>query len=208
MVSYTFGPQPALDIATAQLVKDAGLVGQVYAEETGGLPLSVTVAGGVVTTNVGISSIGQTQEFSVEGHAQVYWRSGPYTSHLMSFDGIFEAFENSVRTVNGVGPDEDGDVEITVTGGIDDAGVAALVSTPTSALALALAELYGVGVIFLDLDEPRPPDLPVGTIVYRVAGGTTPPPVPIEYMRDDFERVVAAGSIGAPSSGGSYSLID
>lgn len=112
-----------------------------------------------------------------------------------------------VRTVNGVAPDENGAVEIDASG-VDDTGLAELIQTPASATALALSSLYGPGALFLDLDDPAPPGTLDGTLLYRTAGGGTPPPVPVVYMADDFERTVAAGSIGTPSSGGSYSAID
>lgn len=118
-----------------------------------------------------------------------------------------ETANAAVKTVNGVAPGEDGDVQVDA-GGVDDAGMAELIETPASDTALALEVLYGKGFVFLDLDDDPPPGTVDGVVLLRTAGGGTPPPVPVQYMQDLFERTVAAGSIGAPSSGGSYSLID
>lgn len=112
-----------------------------------------------------------------------------------------------VRSVNGHGPDEDGVVEIDASG-VDDTGLAELIENPASATAIALTSIYGPGRIDLDLDDPIPPGTPDGTMVLRSAGGGTPPPVPVVYMTDDFERTVAAGSVGTPSGGGTYAAID
>jgi hypothetical protein len=118
-----------------------------------------------------------------------------------------ELASGSVKSLNGQGPDEDGNVQFEVTG-VDDTGLATLIETPASATALALKTLYGPGVLFLDLDDPVPPGTPDGTLIYRTAGGGTPPPTPVVYMTDDFERTVAAGSVGTPSGGGEYGAID
>jgi hypothetical protein len=119
-----------------------------------------------------------------------------------------EAADAAVKSVNGVGPDEDGDVQVEAGGGVDDPGMAVLIDTPTSATAQALTELYGPKNVFLDLNEPRPPDTPEGALIFRNAGGGGGPVVPVVYLTDNFERTVPAGSIGAPSGGGTYSALD
>jgi len=93
MVNYTFEPQAAVDITTARLVAQDGLSGSVYASEvnaqSGTSPLTVTVAGGVTTTEIEVSSFGLLPEFTVADHAQVWWRSGDGAIvHLISFDGL------------------------------------------------------------------------------------------------------------------------
>ena len=207
MADYTFGPQAAVDIATGEIVQGEGMSGQVYATladaEAETSPLSVVVAGGVSSTEISVSSVGQTALF-VTQHPAVYWRSGNYVVLLIAIDSLLDSAEKAAWTVNGVGVDESHNIQVDVAAGVDDAGMAELVQTPTSALALALAELYGVGFQFLDLGETSPPGTPDGTVILRSAGGSTPPPTPVLYMYDDFERTVAPGDIGAPSSGGSY----
>lgn len=132
MVDYTYGPQPAVDITTAALVNVSGLSGSVYASEadanaeTGAL--TVTLAAGVTSTLIPVSSFGLTAEFTVPDLFQVWWRSGVYVVHLMSFDGIVETVEANaaatqavlndvVLSVNRVLPDDSGNVDIEVTGG-------------------------------------------------------------------------------------------
>lgn len=97
MVDYIFGPQPAVDITTAQLVSQEGMSGSVYASEADAQsqtsPLSVTVAGGVPATTIAVSAFGQLPEFIVVDLYQVWWRSGDIIVHLMSFDGLLESVE-------------------------------------------------------------------------------------------------------------------
>lgn len=125
-------------------------------------------------------------------------------------DAMEALAQGVVRSVNGLTPDENGDVTVEgAGGGVDDDGLAELIETPASATAQALTALYGPGSLFLDLDDPIPPGTPDGTLVFRNAGGGGAGPVaPVVYMVDDFERTVAAGSIGDPSGGGSYAALD
>ena len=114
-----------------------------------------------------------------------------------------EAADAAVKSVNGTLP-VDGDVQVEAGGGVDDVGMAELIDTPVSATALALSGLYGPGNVYLDTGDPLPVGTPEGALIFRNAGGGGGPVVPVLYMADDFERTVAAGDIGAPSSGGSY----
>ena len=98
MVNYTFAPQAAVDVTTARLVQQEGLSGSLYASQAEALsqtsPLTVTVAGGVSTTVLGVSSFGQLPEFTVADHFQVWWGPGNGIAvHLMSFDGLLTAAE-------------------------------------------------------------------------------------------------------------------
>lgn len=134
MVDYTYGPQPAVDITTAALVSVAGLAGSVHASEAdanaGVGALTVTLAGGVSSTSIPVSSFGLTVEFTVPDHYQVWWKSGVYVVHLMSFDGIVDAVEAAaeatqvavedvVLSVNGQLPDGSGNVVVEGGGGGD-----------------------------------------------------------------------------------------
>jgi hypothetical protein len=98
---FTFGPQPAVDVTTGLLVHQEGLSGRVYASrgeaEAETNPLEVTIAG-VVTTNISVSAIGQTQEFTptTEDIYQVWWSpGGGVVAHLFSFDGAIELIEGA-----------------------------------------------------------------------------------------------------------------
>lgn len=97
MVNYTFAPQAAVDISTARLVAQEGLSGSLYPTEAdaeaGTGALTVTVAGGLTSTTISASAFGQLPEFTVADHYQVWWKSGAYIVHLMSFDGLLEAAE-------------------------------------------------------------------------------------------------------------------
>lgn len=213
MADFIFGPQAAVDIATGNLVQTDGLTGQVYATladaQAETTPLTVTLAGGVSGTDVFVSRFGQSVLFISTAGYVVFWRSGDYIVMLLAIETLVDSAEKAVWTINGTAADEDHDVVIEAGGGgVDDAGMATLIETPASATALALEALYGKGFVFLDLDDDPPEGTPDGAVLLRTAGGGTPPPVPVQYMQDLFERTVAAGSIGAPSSGGSYSLID
>lgn len=213
MADYIFGPQAAVDITTGNIVQTPGIVGQVYATladaEAETSPLTVTLAGGVTSTDVPVSPLGQTVLFISTSGLAVYWRSGGAIVLLLAIESIVTAAARSVWSINGQEADEDHNIDLEVgSGGVDDAGMADLIATPASATAVALEALYGPGFLFLDLDDVPPVETVDGTVILRTAGGGTPPPVPVEYMQDLFERTVAAGSIGAPSSGGSYSAID
>lgn len=118
------------------------------------------------------------------------------------------AGDAAVKTVNGAAPDADGNVVVEAGGGVDDTGMAELIDTPASATALALSGLYGPQNVFLDTLDPLPPGTPEGALIFRNAGGGGGPVVPVVYLTDNFERTVAAGSIGAPSGGGTYSALD
>src|SRR5690606_2355619 len=196
----------AVSTETGNIVFQEGLTGSVYASQADAEaetnPLTVTAAGGVSTTTLAVSAIGQLPGFDHDTLHDV-WRSpgGGITVHLISWETILAGYESSVRTVNGVGPDEDGDVQVDAAGADDDE-IGALVTDTESATYAALTERFGVGLKLLDLDDSSA-GLPEGTIILRTAGGGTPPPVPVVYFEDDFERTVAAGSIGDPSGGGS-----
>jgi hypothetical protein len=99
MADYTYSPQAAVDIATALLITQAGASGMLYGSEADAQgetdPLTVTVAGGVVTTTISVSSFGQLPEFTVADYYQVWWRSGNAIGHLMSFDGVVAAVESN-----------------------------------------------------------------------------------------------------------------
>lgn len=121
-------------------------------------------------------------------------------------EALRQLSSGSVKVINGATPDEDGVIVLDL-GGVDDAGMAELVAEPTSATALALAALYTPGIYALDLLEPRPPGIPEGALIVRSAGGGGGPVAPVVYASDDFERTVAAGSLGTPSGGGSYGAL-
>src|SRR5690606_3057911 len=96
---FTFGPQPAVDVTTGLLVHQEGLSGREYASrreaEAETNPLEVTIAG-VVTTNISVSAIGQTQEFTptTEDISAVAWGpGGGGVAHLFSFAVVIELIE-------------------------------------------------------------------------------------------------------------------
>lgn len=96
-MDFIFDPQPAVDVATARLVNEDGISGSVYASEADAIaatsPLTVTVAGGITTTNIIVSSFGLTAMFIVADLYQVWWRSGDYIARLLAFDSIVQAVE-------------------------------------------------------------------------------------------------------------------
>jgi hypothetical protein len=208
-----FDPQAAISTETGNILFQEGLTGSVYETqadaEAQANPLTVTAAGGVPTTTLSVSPIGQLPGFDHDEFHDVWWSPGDgITVRLISWEAVMAGHAASVKSVNGVTPDEDGDVELTIEGGgADDDEIGELITAPESATYAALTERFGVGFAVLDLDDSSA-GLPEGTIILRTAGGGTPPPVPVVYFEDDFERTVAAGSIGDPSGGGSYSLID
>lgn len=118
MVDYNFGPQAAVDITTGNLVQSGGLSGHVYATEADALAetnaLTVVVAGGISTTDIAVSSFGQTVQFITQ-YRRVWWRSGSVIVQLVSLDGVLEAldavalaFEDAVFFVDGNAPDDTG----------------------------------------------------------------------------------------------------
>lgn len=214
MAIYRVDDAQVRDAVTGEL--NTGLVGQqiqiVVRDTTTAYPIQDAAADPIPSSLLTVTPVFTTPRFWVDTTtpADLYldwYHASSGVRGPVNFDAALrELARGSVKSVNGVTPDADGAVE--VTSGVDDAGLAELVETPTSATALALSGLYGPGALFLDLDDPIPPGTPDGTIIYRTAGGGTPPPVPVVYMTDDFERTVAAGSVGTPSGGGSYSAID
>lgn len=94
MAAFIFRAQPALD-------QDGNLVkvgfGSVYAiGDTAYVnPLTVTKPGDVTGTQINVSQIGLTESFTIEGHAEVWWKSGAIVVHLASFSGALEAIEAS-----------------------------------------------------------------------------------------------------------------
>lgn len=165
-MAYVFAPQAAIDVTTGRLVNESGLSGNVYGSlqdaQAEVSPLSVTVPGGIPSTEIPVSSNGQSGEFSDETHVQVWWRSGPYIVHLFSFDGLTETMEAAqlaaeaaassadslsvgvVRSVNGQVPDENGALSLTGGG-------------------------TGSGILVLDEVTPVPVGTPAGTVIGRSA---------------------------------------
>lgn len=194
---------------------DTGLVGQqvqiVVRDTTTAYPIQDAAGDPIPSSLVTVTPVFTTPRFyiDVDDPTDLYldWYDvGGGARGPVNFEAVLRQLASgSVKSVNGEPPDEDGDVTVNASG-VDDAGLAGLVETPTSATALALTSLYGPGVLFLDLDDPVPPGTPDGTLIYRTAGGGTPPPVPVVYATDDFERIVAAGSLGTPSGGGTYNI--
>lgn len=93
MVDYVYAPQAAINIETGLLITQEGLSGSVYASEANAAsqtsPLSIVVAGGVPTTTIAVSPIGQIPEFTVADRIEVWWSSGGgVVVHLVSFQGL------------------------------------------------------------------------------------------------------------------------
>ncbi len=134
-MDFYFDPQPAVDTTTAELVKVDGLSGSVYASEADALaeaaPLTVTLAGGVSSSTITVSSLGHTVGFTVADHKTVWWRSGGGNIvRLVSFDGMQQVFDDGlaraeeidasmVKSVNGELPDAEGNVVVAAGGGGD-----------------------------------------------------------------------------------------
>lgn len=91
---YTYRTQAAID-QTGELVTAGS--GQVFAitDLAFVTPLTVKDSAGLASTTVLVSGIGQTNAFSIDGHAEVWWKSGQYVSHLFSVTGILAAAEDS-----------------------------------------------------------------------------------------------------------------
>lgn len=87
MAVFRYQALPAID-GSGSLV--AGGAGQVYAvaDTLFTTPLTVTLEGGATGTVIDVSPIGLTVPFSVDDHAEVVWRSGPYVVRLASLDGL------------------------------------------------------------------------------------------------------------------------
>lgn len=114
MVDYNHGPQTAVDITTGNVVQSSGLSGHVYATEADAQAetnaLTVVIAGGVSTTDIPVSSFGQTAQF-VTQYRRVWWRSGTFIVQLISFDGVLEGLDaaaGAVLSVDGNLPDATG----------------------------------------------------------------------------------------------------
>ena len=94
-------------------------------------------------------------------------------------------------------------IESAPSGGVNDEGIGELIVNSMSATALALAARYGPGFIVLELGEPRPADLPPGTVIIRTGAGSGGTPVVPTYVSDLFERTVASGW-GTADTGGPW----
>lgn len=88
MTWYVFEPIIALDPTNDSIAKNAA--GQVYAttDTTYETPLSVTDLAGIVRTELIADSRGYIEQFRVEDHPVVLWKSGDHKSVVPSIEGI------------------------------------------------------------------------------------------------------------------------
>lgn len=200
MALYWFEPVVAKDSDSDAVAY--GAVGSVYDPTDTGFtnPLPVTLLSGSVTTTLSVGALGVTPEFYVEDRIRVVFKSGDFTFSMYSLDALegtaSEALQKANQALEGGGPG----------GGVDDAGMADLISDPGSATGAALTERFGAGILYLDLDEEVPPGTPYPTLIIRSGSGGGGTPDPVVYARDLFERVEAAGW-GTADIGGAWTVI-
>ncbi len=204
---YWFEPVVAKDSDSDAIAYGAS--GQVYdiTDTAFANPLTVTLLSGVPTDTLSVGALGVTPEFGHETKRILVFKSGAFEFLMVSIS----AMDADITALDGRVTDIEQVLETGVPGtsGVDDSGMAELIADTNSATSEALVEKYGPGQVVLDLDDPRPPGFPVGGVIYRVAGGGTPPPVATVYAKDDFEgRTVATtpapGGWGTSTSGGAW----
>jgi hypothetical protein len=93
-----FDPQAAISTETGNILFQEGLTGSVYASqadaETQTNPLTVTAAGGVPTTTLSVSPIGQLPGFDHDELYDVWWSPGDgITVHLIAWQGVLDTVE-------------------------------------------------------------------------------------------------------------------
>lgn len=86
---YTYRTQAAID-QMGDLVVDGS--GQVFAITDAAFttPLTVQDSAGLSSTTIKVSGIGQTNTFSIEGHPELWWKSGQYIAHIFSITGLLD----------------------------------------------------------------------------------------------------------------------
>ena len=186
-----------INVYDAQGNPAPGAVGNVYAlsDTTHSTPLATTDIYGLPTT-VTANSRGKLPTFRVD-HAQpvVMFKSGEFVEPLISIEGLLARFaEIEALVESGAGG-----------GGVDDEGIGALISESSSATALALAQKYGVGILYLEVEEEVPAGTPAGTLIVRTGAGSPGGPTATIYIHDTFERTIAAGW-GMADVGGAWSV--
>lgn len=196
MATFVYRPQAAID-SSGNLVTSGS--GQVFAQMTGGTALTVRNAAGLNVDTINVSSIGQTELFQVDDYPELYWRSGTYVVHIFSITAMVAAVASSeaaavasaaaaeasvdgvVRKVNGVGPDENGNVNVAGGGGGGGGNAA--------------------NVIFLDEDEPVPALTPVPSLIVRAAGYVPPVDPDVE-----LEAIIASATTERAASATTLTL--
>lgn len=90
---YTYESQIALDQSTEQVARNAA--GHVYAKTDTAFatPLTVTDLAGVNRTEIIANGLGFIEEFRVEDHKVVVWKSGDFKTVIASISGIIEDAE-------------------------------------------------------------------------------------------------------------------
>ena len=94
MVTYVFRPQAAIDQNGTLVVAGSG---QVFDPTDTGFatPLTVQNSAGVNVTSIAVSTIGQTERFSVVDKPHLVWKSGQYVVDIWSLDGMVAAVDAS-----------------------------------------------------------------------------------------------------------------
>lgn len=116
MADFIFGPQTAVDVATGDVVRSSGLTGKVYATladaqaETS--PLTVTLPSGLTSTDIPVSSFGQSSLFISTAGLAVYWRSGTYIVLLIAIESLLEGAGKAAWSVNGIFADENHNIDV------------------------------------------------------------------------------------------------
>lgn len=95
MTWYGYDSQIALDQSTEQIARNAA--GHVYAttDTTFSTPLTVTDLAGVVRSEIIANGLGLIEEFRVEDHKLVVWKSGDFKTQLASISGIIADAEEA-----------------------------------------------------------------------------------------------------------------
>lgn len=95
MTWYGYDSQIALDQATEQVARNAA--GHVYAttDTAFATPLVVTDLAGVVRSEIIANGLGLIEEFRVEDHKLVIWKSGDFKTQLASISGIIADAEDA-----------------------------------------------------------------------------------------------------------------
>ena len=207
---YPIYPAPVRDAVTGEL--NSALVGEQVQVVTRGTTTPYPIYNGagdpIASSLVTVSSAFTTPTVYIDTETpeDVYldwYHAGSGAQGAVDFEEVMrELASGSVKSVNGVTPDEAGDVVVEATG-TDDAGIGELVTNTGSATYAALTERFGVGFIGLDTGEAAPPGTPDGTYILRAAGGGVGPTPVVVYAEDTFARTVALGW-GTASGGGEW----
>lgn len=98
MVTYVFRPQAAIDQNGTLVVAGSG---QVFDPTDAGYttPLVVQNSAGVNITNISVSTIGQTERFSIVDRPHLVWKSGQYIVDIYSLDGMVSAVDAALAAV-------------------------------------------------------------------------------------------------------------